>query len=137
MVTIIANQLDSNYSQTHINALYTQVKKVCVNPFDFYAFVNEDEYKLLESTHKKDGYIDGITFHVPKYGKDWLEIDIMQHTKPGGHTLFITPNCIINNIQDIDIYKSNKKIRLQDGNLGYFVYRNDKVESISKRMGRK
>ena len=56
----------------------------------------------------------------------------MQHTKPGGHTLFITPNCIINNIQDIDIYKSNKKIRLQDGNLGYFVYRNDKVESILK-----
>jgi hypothetical protein len=132
MVTIIANQLDTNYSQLHINALYTQVKKVCVNPFEFYVFVNEDEYKLLESTHKKDGYIDGITFHVPKYGKDWLEIDIMQHTKPGGHTLFITPNCIINNIQDIDIYKSNKKIRLQDGNLGYFVYRNDKVESILK-----
>tara|TARA_R110002050_G_scaffold228156_2_gene363791 strand:- start:1529 stop:3019 length:1491 start_codon:yes stop_codon:yes gene_type:complete len=132
MVTIIANQLDTNYSQLHINALYTQVKKVCVNPFEFYVFVNDDEYKLLESTHKKDGYIDGITFHVPKYGKDWLEIDIMQHTKPGGHTLFITPNCIINNIQDIDIYKSNKKIRLQDGNLGYFVYRNDKVESILK-----
>jgi len=132
MVTIIANQLDTNYSQLHINALYTQVKKVCVNPFEFYVFVNDDEYKVLEATHKKDGYIDGITFHVPKYGKDWLEIDIMQHTKPGGHTLFITPNCIINNIQDIDIYKSNKKIRLQDGNLGYFVYRNDKVESILK-----
>ena len=69
---------------------------------------------------------------MPKYGKDWLEIDIMQHTKPGGHTLFITPNCIINNIQDIDIYKSNKKILLEDGNLGYFVYRNDKVEAILK-----
>ena len=74
MVTIIANQLDSNYSQTQINALYTQVKKMCVNPFDFYVFIGDDEYKLLESTDKKDGYIDGITFHVPKYGKDWLEI---------------------------------------------------------------
>ena len=132
MVTIIANQLDSNYSQGQINALYTQVKKLCVNPFDFYVFVDNDEYKLLETTRKKEGYIDGITFHVPKYGKDWLEIDIMQHTKPGGHTLFITPNCIINNIQDIDIYKSNKKILLEDGNLGYFVYRNDKVEAILK-----
>jgi hypothetical protein len=130
MVTIIANQLDTNYSQVHINALYTQIKKMCVNPFEFYVFVDSDEYKLLESTHKKDGYIDGISFHVPKYGKDWLEIDIMQHTRPGGHTLFITPNCIINNIKDIDIYKSNKKIQLQDGNLGYFVYRNEKIEKI-------
>ena len=132
MVTIIANQLDNNYSQVQINALYTQVKKLCVDPFDFYVFTNDDEYKILETTRKKEGYIDGITFHVPKYGKDWLEIDIMQHTKPGGHTLFITPNCIINNIQDIDIYKSNKKILLEDGNLGYFVYRNDKVEAILK-----
>lgn len=132
MVTIIANQLDNNYSQVQINALYTQVKKLCVNPFDFYVFVDNDEYELLEITRKKEGYIDGITFHVPKHGKDWLEIDIMQHTRPGGHTLFITPNCIINNIQDIDIYKSNKKIQLQDGNLGYFVYRNDKVEAILK-----
>ena len=132
MVTIIANQLDNNYSQLHINALYTQFKKLIVDPFDFYVFLDKNEMKLLESTKKKDGYIDGINFHVPKYGKDWLEIDIMQHTKPNGHTLFITPNCIINNIQDIDIYKSNKKIRLQDGNLGYFVYRNDKVESILK-----
>ncbi len=130
MVTIIANQLDTNYSQVHINALYTQVKKLCVDPFEFYVFVDEDEYKLLESTHKKAGYIDGINFHVPKYGKDWIEIDIMQHTRPGGHTLFITPNCIINNIKDIDIYKSNKKIQLQDGNLGYFVYRNEKIEKI-------
>ena len=132
MVTIIANQLDNNYSQVQINALYTQVKKLCVDPFDFYVFTNDDEYKILETTRKKEGYIDGITFHVPKHGKDWLEIDIMQHTKPGGHTLFITPNCIINNIQDIDIYKSNKKILLEDGNLGYFVYRNDKVEAILK-----
>jgi len=132
MVTIIANQLDNNYSQTQINALYTQVKKLCVNPFEFYAFVSDDEYKLLESTRKKEGYIDGINFHVPKHGTDWIEIDIMQHTKPGGHTLFITPNCFINNIQDIDIYKANKKIRLQDGNLGYFIFRNDKVETILK-----
>ena len=132
MVTIIANQLDNNYSQVQINALYTQVKNLCVDPFDFYVFTNDDEYKILETTRKKEGYIDGITFHVPKYGKDWLEIDIMQHTKPGGHTLFITPNCIINNIQDIDNYKSNKKILLEDGNLGYFVYRNDKVEAILK-----
>ena len=137
MVTIIANQLDNNYSQLHINALYTQFKKLIVDPFDFYVFLDKNEMKLLESTKKKDGYIDGINFHVPKYGKDWLEIDIMQHTKPNGHTLFITPNCIINNIQDIDIYKSNKKIRLQDGNLGYFVYRNDKVEAILKEWDEK
>ena len=67
---------------------------MCVNPFDFYAFVSEDEYKLLEFTDKKDGYIDGITFHVPKHGKDWLEIDIMQHTQTRRtYSVFITPNC--------------------------------------------
>ena len=49
MVTIIANQLDNNYSQVQINALYTQVKKLCVDPFDFYVFTNDDEYKILET----------------------------------------------------------------------------------------
>ena len=93
-------------------------------------FVDKAEMELLETTRKKEGYIDGIEFHVPKHGKDWIEIDIMQHTKPGGNTLFLTPNVIINNIEDIDIYKSNKKIQLEDGNLGYFVHRNAKVEGI-------
>jgi len=130
MVTIIANQLDTNYSQIHINAFYTQCKKLIENPFDFYVFVDKAEMGLLETTKKKDGYIDGIEFHVPKHGVDWIEIDIMQHTKPGGNTLFLTPNVIINNIEDIDIYKSNKKIQLEDGNLGYFVHRNAKVEGI-------
>ena len=130
MVTIIANQLDTNYSQIHINAFYTQCKKLIENPFDFYVFVDKAEMELLETTRKKEGYIDGIEFHVPKHGKDWIEIDIMQHTKPGGNTLFLTPNVIINNIEDIDIYKSNKKIQLEDGNLGYFIHRNAKVEGI-------
>ncbi len=130
MVTIIANQLDNNYSQLHINAFYTQCKKLIENPFDFYVYVDKAEMEILETTKKKDGYIDCIEFHVPKHGKDWIEIDIMQHTKPGGNTLFLTPNVIINNIEDIDIYKSNKKIQLEDGNLGYFVHRNAKVEGI-------
>lgn len=130
MVTIIANQLDNNYSQVQINALYTQCKKLIEDPFDFVVFVKDDEMDLLTSTKKKDGYIDGITFHVPKYGIDWLEIDIMQHTNPNSSSLFITPNTIINNIGDIETYKTNKRIRLQDGNLAYFIFRNDKVEKI-------
>ena len=112
MVTIIANQLDSNYSQTQINAFYTQCKKLIENPFDFVVFVQDDEMDLLCSTKKMDGYIDGISFHVPKYGRDWLEIDIMQYSKPNSPTLFITPNIILNNIKDIETYKSNKKIIL-------------------------
>lgn len=132
MVTIIANQLDNNYSQVQINALYTQCKKLIEDPFDFVVFVQDDEMKLLESTKKKEGYVDGITFHKPKYGIDWLEIDIMQHTKPNSSSLFITPNTIINNIGDIETYKTNKRIRLQDGNLAYFIFRNDKVEKILK-----
>ena len=130
MVTIIANQLDNRYSQKQINALYTQCKKLIEDPFDFIVFVQDDEMDLLMSTKKMDGYIDGISFHVPKYGLDWLEIDIMQHTKPNSRSLFITPNVIINNIQDIDIYKANKRVRLQDGNLAYFIFRNDKVEKM-------
>ena len=75
MVTIIANQLDNNYSQIQINALYTQCKKLIEDPFEFVVFVQDDEMDLLMSTKKMDGYIEGITFHVPKYGIDWLEID--------------------------------------------------------------
>ena len=130
MVTIIANQLDNRYSQKQINALYTQCKKLIEDPFDFVVFVQDDEMDLLMSTKKMAGYIDGISFHVPKYGLDWLEIDIMKHTKPNSRSLFITPNTIINNIEDIDIYKANKRVRLQDGNLAYFIFRNDKVEKI-------
>ena len=106
MVTLIANQLDSNYSQRHINAFYTQAKKLIVDPFDFIVFTNDDEMKLLETTQKKDGYIQGITFHVPKYGKDWLEIDIMQHTQPGDVSLFVTPNVILNNPKEFFNYKT-------------------------------
>lgn len=132
MVTIIANQLDSNYSQTQINAFYTQCKKLLVNPFDFYAFINEDEYKLLESTHKKEGYLQGINFHVPKYGKDWIEIDIMQHTQPGEKSIFITPNVILNDPKSFFTYKTKgiDKLYLEDGNLAYFCHRNEKVENI-------
>jgi len=132
MVTIIANQLDNKYSQLQINALYTQCKKLIEDPFEFVVFVQDDEMDLLMSTKKKDGYVDGITFHKPKYGIDWLEIDIMQHTKPKSSSLFITPNTIINNIGDIETYKTNKRVRLQDGNLAYFIFRNDNVEKILK-----
>ena len=130
MVTIIANQLDNNYSQVQINALYTQCKKLIEDPFDFVVFVQDDEMDLLMSTKKMDGYIEGIEFHVPKYGLDWLEIDLMRYTKPKSSSLFITPNTIINNIGDIETYKTNKRIRLQDGNLAYFIFRNNKVEKI-------
>ena len=130
MVTLIANQLDNNYSQTQINAFYTQAKKLIEDPFDFIVFVQDEEMELLKSTRKMDGYLDGISFHVPKYGLDWLEIDVMQHTHPNSACLFVTPNILINSIQDIETYKANKKIRLQDGNLCYFIYRNDKIEKI-------
>jgi len=130
MVTIIANQLDNKYSQLQINALYTQCKKLIEDPFEFVVFVQDDEMDLLMSTKKMDGYIEGITFHVPKYGIDWLEIDIMRYTKPKSSSLFITPNTIINNIGDIETYKTNKRVRLQDGNLCYFIFRNDRVEKI-------
>ena len=54
----------------------------------------------------------------------------MRYTKPKSSSLFITPNTIINNIGDIETYKTNKRIRLQDGNLAYFIFRNNKVEKI-------
>ena len=81
MVTLIANHLDSNYSQTHINNFYTQAKKLIQEPFEFIVFTTDDEMKLLETTKKKEGYIEGIQFHVPKYGKDWIEIDLMSLAK--------------------------------------------------------
>ena len=132
MVTLIANQLDSNYSQRHINAFYTQAKKLIVDPFDFIVFTNDDEMKLLETTQKKDGYIQGITFHVPKYGKDWLEIDIMQHTQPGDVSLFVTPNVILNNPKEFFNYKTKgiDKLILEDGNFCYVCNRNEQVEKI-------
>ena len=132
MVTIIANQLDSNYSQTQINAFYTQCKKLLVDPFVFYAFINDDENKILESTKQKDGYLQGINFHLPKYGKDWIEIDIMQHTQPGERSIFITPNVILNNPKSFFTYKTKgiDKLYLEDGNLAFFCHRNEKVENI-------
>ena len=102
MVTLIANQLDNNYSQTQINAFYTQAKKLIEDPFDFIVFVQKEEMDLLESSKKKDGYLDGINFHVPKYGLDWLEIDIMQHTHSNNRCLFVTPNILLNSIKDIE-----------------------------------
>ena len=132
MVTLIANQLDSNYSQRHINAFYTQAKKLIVDPFDFIVFTNDDEMKLLETTKKKDGYIQGITFHVPKYGKDWVEIDIMQHTQPGDVSLFVTPNVILNDPKTFFNYKCKgiDKLVLEDGNFCYVCNRNEQVEKI-------
>ena len=132
MVTLIANQLDAKYSQSHINAFYTQAKKLIADPFDFVVFVNQTEMSLLNTTKKKDGYLQGITFHVPKYGKDWIEIDIIQHTKPGERSLLVTPNVILNNPESFFSYKSKgiDKLYLEDGNLCYFCHRNEKVEGI-------
>ena len=104
MVTLIANHLDSNYSQTHINNFYTQAKKLIQEPFEFIVFTTDDEMKLLETTKKKEGYIEGIQFHVPKYGKDWIEIDLIQHTKRGEKSFFITPNVILNDPKNIFNY---------------------------------
>ena len=135
MVTLIANQLDSNYSQRQINAFYTQAKKLIEDPFDFIVFTNDDEMKLLETTKKKEGYIQGITFHVPKYGKDWLEIDIMQHTHPKDVSLFVTPNVILNNPKTFFNYKCKgiDKLVLEDGNFCYVCNRNEQVEKILKK----
>ena len=132
MVTIIANQLDTNYSQRQINAFYTQAKKLIEDPFDFVVFTNDDEMELLKTTKKKDGYIQGITFHVPKYGKDWLEIDILQHTQPGDVSLFVTPNVILNNPKEFFNYKCKgiDKLILEDGNFCYVCNRNEQSEKI-------
>ena len=60
MVTIIANQLDSNYSQTQINAFYTQCKKLLVDPFVFYAFINDDERHFVKHVLAFFAASDGI-----------------------------------------------------------------------------
>ncbi len=133
MVTLIANHLDSNYSQTHINNFYTQAKKLIQEPFEFIVFTTDDEMKLLETTKKKEGYIEGIQFHVPKYGKDWIEIDLIQHTKRGEKSFFITPNVILNDPKSIFNYIPSggiEKLILEDENLCYFIHRNEKVENI-------
>lgn len=133
MVTLIANQLDSNYSQTHINNFYTQAKKLIREPFDFIVFTTPEEMELLETTKKREGYIDGITFHVPKYGKDWIEIDLIRCTARAGRSFFITPNVILNDPKTIFNYRPSggiEKLILEDGNLCYFIHRNEKVEKI-------
>lgn len=130
MVTIVANQLDNNYSQVQINALYTQCKKLIVEPFDFWVFTTQQEMDVINNSKKKEGFIDGIQFHVPKYGTDWIEIDLMERTKPNGRLLFITPNTLFNTFDNLLSYKTNKKLLLEDGNLCYFIYRNSKVEEI-------
>ena len=88
MVTIIANQLDNNYSQTQINAFYTQAKKLIEDPFEFWVFTSEQEESVIFNTQKKEGFLDDIQFHVPAYGGNWIEIDLMQRTNKGDTLLF-------------------------------------------------
>ena len=118
MIILVANLLDNNYSQTQVNALYTQAKKQIEDPFEFWVFTTEEECK---NEQKNKGYLDDILFHVPKYGEDWIEIDLMEKTKKGDTLLLITPNTILNNICVIETYKSNGKVRLSDGNLCYNI----------------
>ena len=66
MVTIIANQLDNNYSQVQINALYTQCKKLIEDPFDFVVFVKDDEMDLLTCLPGgQGGYHSGRHAEIP------------------------------------------------------------------------
>ena len=116
MIILVANLLENNYTQTQVNALYTQAKKQIEDPFEFWVFTTEEE---CMNEQKNKGYLDDILFHVPKYGEDWIEIDLMEKTKKGDTLLLITPNTLLNNIGDIETYKTNKRIRLQDGNLAY------------------
>ena len=132
MIILVANQLDNNYSQTQINAFYTQAKKLIEDPFEFWVFTSEQEESVIFNTQKKEGFLDDIQFHVPAYGGNWIEIDLMQRTNKGDTLLFVTPNVILNNIAVIETYKQNKKILLEDGNLGYLLYHNNKVEEILK-----
>ena len=129
MIILVANLLDNNYSQTQVNALYTQAKKQIEDPFEFWVFTTEEECK---NEQKNKGYLDDILFHVPKYGEDWIEIDLMEKTKKGDTLLLITPNTILNNICVIETYKSNGKVRLSDGNLCYNIFHNNKVEQLLK-----
>jgi len=134
-LTIIVNYLDNKYSQTHINNFYTQCKNSIVDPFDFVVFTTPDELEHIKETKKIDGFIQGIHFHIPKYGREWLEIDLIKHTKPNGISLFVTPNIILNNPSKIVNYKTTglDKVKLADENLAYFVYRNNVVENIIKK----
>ena len=43
MIILVANLLDNNYSQTQVNALYTQAKKQIEDPFEFWVFTTEEE----------------------------------------------------------------------------------------------
>ena len=124
MIILVANLLDNNYSQTQVNALYTQAKKQIEDPFEFWVFTTEKE---CMNEQKNKGYLDDILFHVPKYGEDWIEIDLMEKTKKGDTLLLITPNTLLNNISVIETYKTNKKHRLSDGNLCYLIFHNNKV----------
>tara|TARA_B100000927_G_scaffold260627_1_gene230336 strand:- start:3408 stop:4874 length:1467 start_codon:yes stop_codon:yes gene_type:complete len=129
MIILVANLLDNNYSQTQINALYTQAKNQIEDPFEFWVFTSDEECR---NEQKNKGYLDEILFDVPKYGEDWIEIDLMQKTKKGDSLLFVTPNCILNNISVIETYKTNSRIRLSDGNLCYNIFHNNKVEQLLK-----
>ena len=129
MIILVANLLDNNYSQTQVNALYTQAKKQIEDPFEFWVFTTEEE---CMNEQKNKGYLDDILFHVPKYGEDWIEIDLMEKTKKGDTLLLITPNTLLNNISVIETYKTNKKHRLSDGNLCYLIFHNNKVGELLK-----
>ena len=129
MIILVANLLDNNYSQTQVNALYTQAKKQIEDPFEFWVFTTEKE---CMNEQKNKGYLDDILFHVPKYGEDWIEIDLMEKTKKGDTLLLITPNTLLNNISVIETYKTNKKHRLSDGNLCYLIFHNNKVGELLK-----
>ena len=134
MIILVANKLNNNYSQSQINAFYTQAKKLIEDPFQFWVFTTDEECR---DEQKMKGYLDDILFEVPKYGEDWLEIDLMQLSKKDDHVLYVTPNVILNNIGDIETYKANMSKRLEDGNMSYYIFHNKKVETLLKEWEEK
>jgi len=137
-LTLIANLLDSKYSQIHINNFYTQAKNLIEQPFDFFVFTTQEELDKINSTKKRDGFVDGIQFHVPKYGKQWLEIDLIQHTKDNGVSFFTTPNVLLNDPMALLSYKGSgiDKVLMQDENVTYYIHKNKYVQNLIQKWDR-
>lgn len=134
-LTLIANLLDNKFSQLHINNFYTQAKNLIEQPFDFVVFTTQDELDDINGTNKKDGFIQGIKFHVPKYGKEWIEIDLINHTKKNGISFFVTPNVLLNDPSSLLTYRSSgiDKCILQDGNVSYYIHNNKIVQNMKQK----
>lgn len=137
-LTLIANLLDTKYTQVQVNNFYTQAKNLIKDPFEFVVFTTQEELDEMVETNKIKGYAMPFKIHVPKYGHEWLEIDLIQHTPKDGVSLFVTPNILLNNPEKILEYKTAgiDKCIMQDGNVAYFINNNKFVRNVLQKWER-